>query len=82
MFFPFRVKEYKQTKKGNGYMLNFENQYGQQIGYYVSNELYKKCLSIYTVGSIHKLNLYARNGSQGIELALDVTGLEADKALF
>ena len=82
MYFPFRCKEFKETKKGSGYMVYFENQYGQRLGYYVSNDRIEEYRSIYSVGSVYRLDVYARSGTNGMELALDVPGLMPDEPLF
>lgn len=82
MYFLFRCNEFKETQKRSGYMVYFENQFGQRLGYYVPNDRVEEYRALYTVGSVYRLDVYARSGTNGMELALDVPGHMPDEPLF
>lgn len=82
MIFPFRVKEYRDTKKREGYMYVFESQLGQELPVYVKNENHEEMSYIYSLGSVHRLDVKARNGSNGPELFIDLPGVLSDDYLF
>lgn len=82
MFFPFRVKDHVATKKGSGYMFWFETQYGQTVGTFVPMDKCEKLFALYSVGSIHRLNLVPHNGVNGLELNLVLPDLVSDEQLF
>lgn len=82
MVFPFRVKEYRDTSKKNGYMYVFESQLGEEISVYVKNEVDQTFRDLYPLGSVHRLNVVARSGSGGPELVLKLKEDLADDYLF
>lgn len=82
MYFPFRVKDHVATKKGSGYMFYFETQYGQTLGTFVPMDKCEKLFAVYSVGSIHRLNLVPHNGVNGLELNLVLPDLVSDEQLF
>lgn len=82
MYFPFRLRDYTVTKKGNGCMLNFESQFGERISYYCDNALLDRCKELYQPGQVYKVDVIAGKGQYGVELKLKLEGITTDKVLF
>ena len=82
MYFPFRLKNYTVTKKGNGCMVNFESQFGETIAFYCENALLDRCKKLYEPGQVYRIDVIPGKGQYGLELKLKLEGLTSVDALF
>ena len=77
-----KVDEYVRLKNDKGYILKFMTQYGEELGCYLgSDEEYEKVSSVYSVGSVHVLDVMpyrTKTGGLGLTVVLpkDVSDVE------
>ena len=63
-------------------MFYFETQYGQTVGTFIPNDKCERLRTVYSLGSVHRLDLVPHNGANGLELSLVIPDLVSDKKLF